>query len=32
MTSGWAIIKHDLFLTDPDVRAVVRRAVERGRA
>jgi esterase/lipase superfamily enzyme len=28
---GWAIIKHDLFLTDPDVRAVVRRAVERGR-
>lgn len=29
---GWAIIKHDLFLTDPDVRAVVRRAVERGRA
>jgi esterase/lipase superfamily enzyme len=29
---GWAVIKHDLFLTDPEVRQVVRRAVERGRA
>jgi len=28
---GWAMIKHDLFLSDADVRAVVRRAVERGR-
>ncbi len=28
---GWAVIKHDLFLTDTDVRQVVRRAVERGR-
>jgi esterase/lipase superfamily enzyme len=29
---GWAVIKHDLFLSDPEVRQVVRRAVERGRA
>ncbi len=29
---GWAMIKHDLFLSDADVRAVVRRAVERARA
>lgn len=29
---GWAVIKHDLFLSDAEVRAVVRRAVERGRA
>jgi len=29
---GWTVVKHDLFLTDSDVRAVVRRAVERGRA
>jgi pimeloyl-ACP methyl ester carboxylesterase len=28
---GWAVIKHDLFLSDPEVRQVVRRAVERGR-
>jgi esterase/lipase superfamily enzyme len=27
---GWAVIKHDLFLSDPDVRQVVRRAVERA--
>jgi esterase/lipase superfamily enzyme len=29
---GWAMIKHDLFLSDPDVRQVVRRAIDRGRA
>jgi esterase/lipase superfamily enzyme len=29
---GWTMVKHDLFLSDSDVRAVVRRAVERGRA
>jgi esterase/lipase superfamily enzyme len=29
---GWAVIKHDLFLSDQEVRQVVRRAVERGRA
>jgi esterase/lipase superfamily enzyme len=29
---GWAVVKHDLFLTDGDVRAVVRRSIERGRA
>lgn len=29
---GWAVIKHDLFLSDADVRAVVRRSIERGRA
>jgi esterase/lipase superfamily enzyme len=29
---GWAMIKHDLFLSDADVRGVVKRAVERGRA
>jgi esterase/lipase superfamily enzyme len=28
---GWAVIKHDLFLSDPDVRQVVRRSVDRGR-
>lgn len=28
---GWAVIKHDLFLTDADVRQVVRRAVDRAR-
>jgi esterase/lipase superfamily enzyme len=28
---GWAVIKHDLFLSDGDVRAVVRRAIERAR-
>lgn len=28
---GWAMIRHDLFLSDADVRGVVRRAVERGR-
>jgi len=28
---GWAVIKHDLFLSDADVRSVVRRAIERGR-
>ena len=28
---GWAMIKHDLFLSDADVRGVVRRAVERAR-
>jgi hypothetical protein len=28
---GWAVIKHDLFLTDSDVRQVVRRAVDRAR-
>jgi esterase/lipase superfamily enzyme len=28
---GWAVIKHDLFLTDPDVRQVVRRAMDRYR-
>jgi esterase/lipase superfamily enzyme len=28
---GWAVIKHDLFLTDLDVRQVVRRSIERGR-
>jgi esterase/lipase superfamily enzyme len=27
---GWAVIKHDLFLTDPDVRQVVRRAFDRA--
>ncbi|MFM9975252.1 MAG: alpha/beta hydrolase [Beijerinckiaceae bacterium] len=29
---GWAVIKHDLFLSDPEVRMVVSRSVERGRA
>jgi esterase/lipase superfamily enzyme len=28
---GWAVVKHDLFLSDPEVRMVVRRSVERGR-
>jgi esterase/lipase superfamily enzyme len=28
---GWGAIKHDLFLSDADVRQVVRRAIERGR-
>ncbi len=28
---GWAFVKHDLFLSDADVRQVVRRAIERGR-
>ncbi|MCA3565437.1 MAG: alpha/beta hydrolase [Methylocystis sp.] len=28
---GWTMVKHDLFLSDSDVRAVVRRAIERGR-
>jgi esterase/lipase superfamily enzyme len=28
---GWAFVKHDLFLTDADVRQVVKRAVERAR-
>jgi esterase/lipase superfamily enzyme len=27
---GWAVINHDLFLTDIDVRQVVRRAIERA--
>ncbi|MGL4636238.1 MAG: alpha/beta hydrolase [Beijerinckiaceae bacterium] len=27
---GWAVIKHDLFLTDPDVRQVVRRSIDRN--
>ena len=26
---GWALIKHDLFLSDPEVRLVVRRSIER---
>jgi esterase/lipase superfamily enzyme len=29
---GWAVIKHDLFLSDSEVRQVVRRSIERGRA
>ncbi len=29
---GWAVINHDLFLSDADVRAVVRRSIERARA
>ncbi len=29
---GWVALRHDLFLSDPEVRQVVRRAVERGRA
>lgn len=28
---GWAVIRHDLFLTDPEVRQVVRRAIDRAR-
>ncbi len=28
---GWAIIRHDLFLSDPEVRQVVRRAIDRAR-
>jgi esterase/lipase superfamily enzyme len=28
---GWAFVKHDLFLSDADVRQVVRRSIERGR-
>jgi esterase/lipase superfamily enzyme len=27
---GWAVIKHDLFLTDAEVRQVVRRAMDRA--
>jgi esterase/lipase superfamily enzyme len=29
---GWALIKHDLFLSDEEVRQVVRRSIERGRS
>ncbi len=29
---GWVALRHDLFLSDPEVRQVVRRAVERGRS
>jgi esterase/lipase superfamily enzyme len=28
---GWAFIKHDLFLSDPEVRQVVRRSIDRAR-
>jgi esterase/lipase superfamily enzyme len=28
---GWALVKHDLFLSDDEVRQVVRRSIERGR-
>jgi esterase/lipase superfamily enzyme len=28
---GWALIRHDLFLSDTDVRQVVRRSIERAR-
>jgi esterase/lipase superfamily enzyme len=28
---GWVALRHDLFLSDPDVRQVVRRSIERGR-
>jgi esterase/lipase superfamily enzyme len=27
---GWALVKHDLFLSDPEVRMVVRRAIDRA--
>jgi esterase/lipase superfamily enzyme len=27
---GWGVIRHDLFLSNSDVRAVVRRAIDRG--
>jgi esterase/lipase superfamily enzyme len=27
---GWGVIRHDLFLSNADVRAVVKRAIERG--
>ncbi|MGL5115299.1 MAG: alpha/beta hydrolase [Beijerinckiaceae bacterium] len=27
---GWSLVRHDLFLSDPDVRQVIRRAVERS--
>jgi esterase/lipase superfamily enzyme len=27
---GWSLVRHDLFLSDPDVRQVIRRAIERS--
>lgn len=29
---GWGVIRHDLFLSDREVREVVRRAIDRGRS
>jgi esterase/lipase superfamily enzyme len=29
---GWVALRHDLFLSDPEVRQVVQRSIERGRA
>jgi esterase/lipase superfamily enzyme len=29
---GWAVVRHDLFLSDSDVRQVVSRAIERGQS